>query len=242
MELICLGSSSKGNGYILKAKNGESLIIEAGVPFYEYKKALNFKIKNLRACLISHMHGDHFKYVREFECIDIYSSKETFSNIEKKHNHKEIEPNKLFNINEFKIIAFDVPHDVRCYGYMIYHEECGNVVFITDCAYSEYTFKNVNNWLIECNYSLDILNENAKKGIISEPLKNRTIFNHMSYNTCLNTLKSNDLSFVNNIVLLHLSGINSNKTGFINGIANATNKKVHVATKDLRINFDKTPF
>ena len=39
MELKILGSSSKGNGYVLEAKN-EALIIEAGVKLLEAKKAI----------------------------------------------------------------------------------------------------------------------------------------------------------------------------------------------------------
>ncbi len=39
MELKILGSSSKGNGYVLEAKN-EALIIEAGVKLLEAKKKL----------------------------------------------------------------------------------------------------------------------------------------------------------------------------------------------------------
>lgn len=43
MRLIVLGSNSLGNCYILENKK-EALIIEAGVPFQEVKKAMNYDI------------------------------------------------------------------------------------------------------------------------------------------------------------------------------------------------------
>ena len=65
MKLICLGSSSHGNCYILKASN-EVLIIECGLPMIEVKKALKFDISNIAGCIVSHQHRDHSKYLPEF--------------------------------------------------------------------------------------------------------------------------------------------------------------------------------
>ncbi|MFA6812950.1 MAG: hypothetical protein WCR45_07660 [Bacteroidaceae bacterium] len=56
MKLSVLGSSSKGNAYILESNDGEKLIIEAGVKMIEYKKALNFNMRDIRACVVSHAH------------------------------------------------------------------------------------------------------------------------------------------------------------------------------------------
>ncbi|MGN0033438.1 MAG: MBL fold metallo-hydrolase, partial [Candidatus Limimorpha sp.] len=67
MELKILGSSSKGNCYLLD--NGkEALMIECGVAFKEVQKAVGFDIKRIKACIISHEHGDHSKHVRK--CLD----------------------------------------------------------------------------------------------------------------------------------------------------------------------------
>ena len=55
MNLICLGSSSKGNTYILDAGD-EALILEAGVPFMEVKKKLNFNISKIVGVTVSHAH------------------------------------------------------------------------------------------------------------------------------------------------------------------------------------------
>ena len=65
MKLKCLGSGSSGNCYILE-NDAEALIIEAGVPFMEVKKSLNFNIRKIKAVIISHEHGDHRKYCYEY--------------------------------------------------------------------------------------------------------------------------------------------------------------------------------
>ena len=63
MELRVLGSSSSGNCYILDNGN-EALIIEAGIRFIDVKKALDFNIRKVVGCLITHQHNDHAKYAK----------------------------------------------------------------------------------------------------------------------------------------------------------------------------------
>ena len=58
MKLKVLGSSSSGNCYILESDT-EALIIEAGLPFMEVKKALNFNVRKIVGVVVSHSHGDH---------------------------------------------------------------------------------------------------------------------------------------------------------------------------------------
>lgn len=96
--------------------------------------------------------------------------------------------------------------------------------------------------MIECNYRDDILTKNILTGKIPDVLLKRTIHSHMSYDTCLSTLKANDLKVVNNIVLIHLSDGNSNALEFQKGIHEATGKNVIVAESGMTINFNKTPF
>jgi hypothetical protein len=64
----------------------------------------------------------------------------------------------------------------------------------------------------------------------------------MSLDTCIKTLKANDLSLVNNIVLIHLSDSNSNEIEFKKEVKQATGKTVTVANNGISIDFNKTPF
>ena len=64
----------------------------------------------------------------------------------------------------------------------------------------------------------------------------------MSLETLLELLGKNDLSKVNNIVLIHLSDSNSHAIDFKNAVRKATNCNVIIADANQTIAFDKTPF
>ncbi|HDY88547.1 MAG TPA: MBL fold metallo-hydrolase [bacterium] len=55
VNLQILGSSSKGNCYIL-SNDTEALIIEVGVKFSKIKEAVNFNISKIVGVLLSHAH------------------------------------------------------------------------------------------------------------------------------------------------------------------------------------------
>lgn len=55
MVLKCLGSSSAGNCYLLE-NNEECLVIEAGLPLKEVKKAVDFNVRKINGVVISHGH------------------------------------------------------------------------------------------------------------------------------------------------------------------------------------------
>lgn len=57
MKLRCLGSGSSGNCYLLTAGNGETLIIDPGVPIKEIKKALNWDISCVVGAVCTHHHA-----------------------------------------------------------------------------------------------------------------------------------------------------------------------------------------
>ena len=63
MTLQVLGSSSSGNCYLLETDR-ECLIIEAGIPLIKVKQALDFNIRKVVGCIISHVHNDHAKYAK----------------------------------------------------------------------------------------------------------------------------------------------------------------------------------
>lgn len=56
MFMKVVGTGSKGNCYLL-GNDKEVLILEAGMPFIEVKKALDFKVSNIVGLIVSHGHG-----------------------------------------------------------------------------------------------------------------------------------------------------------------------------------------
>lgn len=247
MQLTVLGSSSKGNCYILHNES-EALVIECGVPFLEVKKALDFNISKIVGALVSHEHGDHSRYVDDFleARIRVWMSEGTMGKVRNPYSVFSplfLEAGTKQQHRSFTVLPFDVKHDAaEPLGFLIHHPECGTVLFATDTYYLPYTFAGLNNVLIECNYRHDLLEKNIEAGRIPAALRDRTLESHMSFDTCKEALLVNDLSKVNNIVLIHLSDGNSNAEEFRNDIHKATGKTVWVADKGMSIKFNKTPF
>lgn len=250
MELSVLGSSSSGNCYIL-SNDTEALVIECGVSLKEVKKAVDFNIGKIVGAIVSHEHGDHSKYVREFLAARIkvfmsYGTGGALGFVGSEHQHLlpvAIVQGLKFMVGNFTILPFEVKHDSNePFGYLIHHPETGNVLFATDTYYLPYKFDGLTNIMIECNYREDILRRNIEAGKIPYSHYNRLLESHMSFDTCLDALLANDLSKVNNVVLIHLSDGNSNAEEFKRDIHRATGKTVHVADKGLKIPFNKTPF
>lgn len=241
MKLKVFGSSSAGNGYLLFNET-ESLLIECGIKFMEVKKFLDFDISGIQGCLVSHSHGDHAKNVSEITKagINVYTQKETAETFGfESHRINTIQPAVNFAVGNFVVMPFDVKHDVPCLGFLIHHAECGTTLFLTDTYYSEYKFSGLNNIIIEANYSNEIIDERLYQ---KQFLRDRIYQSHMSLETCCELLQANDLSQVNNIVLIHLSDGNSNEEQFVDRVEKLTGKPVFAATKELEINFNKTPF
>ena len=249
MKLHVLGSSSSGNCYLLQSeKTGEVLAVEAGVKFNKVKKVLDFNLNSIVGCIVSHEHGDHAKCVGDFinACIPCYMSQGTKHALGFSSSYwaKGLLPFEQVVINGFRVIPFPVQHDAaEPYGYLIRHEECGTVLFATDTYFLKYKFPGLNNVMLECNYSKEILDANFTAGRIDKKRYERTIKSHMSYDNCLLTLQANDLSQVCNILLLHLSDNNSNATEFIHGIERLYPEiEITAATNGLSLTFNKNPY
>ena len=246
MELTVLGSSSKGNCYILQ-NDTEALVIECGVSLLAVKREVGFNLKKIVGVLVSHEHGDHSKYAQLFlyNRIPVYMSAGTMSCLKPKGTYLPfiLEAERKTKIGNFTVLPFDVKHDcAEPLGFLIHHQECGNVLFATDTYYLPYNFAGLNNILIEANYRKDLLEANIQTGRIPPALRDRTLQSHMSLDTCIEALQANDLSKVNNIVLIHLSDGNSNSQEFKDEVRRVTGKQVHVADKGMKIQLNKTPF
>jgi phosphoribosyl 1,2-cyclic phosphodiesterase len=256
MKLHVINSNSSGNSYLLQSNDGNTLIIELGVNFDQIKKALNFKLINVCGALVTHSHRDHCRSVREAikMGINIYGTQAEFNAMDlidfilrrrggTHHRINFIKEKKPFNVGPFKILAFSIEHDTpEPVGYLINHEECGNLLFLTDTYYCKYKFQNLNNIIIECNYSDEIINENLASGILNSFLRDRIYESHLSLKNCKGILSATDLKDVENIVLIHLSASNSDSELFKDEIIKHTGKIVNVAYPGLIIeNFNK-PF
>jgi phosphoribosyl 1,2-cyclic phosphodiesterase len=246
MVLQIIGSNSAGNSYILESESGEALLIECGLRFDLIKKALGYRIDRVVGCLITHSHGDHCKAVYDLlkAGIKVYATPGEHKAMATGNHHNAcISLYKPFSVGSFEVIAFKVIHDTpEPAGYLIRHAECGTVLFLTDTVYSPYKFNGLNNIIVEANYCQMILDRRLEAGENPKFLHDRVIQSHMSIDHCKDLLRANDLSQVNNIVLIHLSDGNSDAKRFKREVQDITGKTVCIAEAGMEISFNKTPF
>lgn len=246
MKLKVIGSSSAGNAYILE-NDREALLIECGLNIQKIKQAIGYNPRKVVGCLVSHEHGDHCKSVKEVLglSIPVYASYGTHQAMQTEGHHRArfLHEGVAETIGGFKVKAFNVKHDAaEPMGFLINHNETGVVLFLTDSYYSEYKFEGLNNIIIEANYCQTIIDRRLQEGTNPKFLRDRVITSHMSLATCKELLKANDLTNVNNIVLIHLSDGNSDSKRFKKEVGEVTGKPVYIAEPGLLIDFNKNPF
>ncbi|MFL0198409.1 MBL fold metallo-hydrolase [Clostridium sp. WILCCON 0269] len=253
MKLIVLGSGSAGNCYLLQNKD-ETLILDCGLPYKTILKGLDFNLMNVVGCLVTHEHKDHSKSIEDLlsNTIRVYSSFGTFEHVFGSIKHKtnalwyshfmEIKSEGQFTAGNFTVLPFETEHfnndGTPCkepLGFLIQYKDIGKLLFITDSYYCKYKFTGLNHIMIECNYSMDIVDENFENGLIHPVLRNRLLKSHFSLENVKEFLRATDLSKVKDIVLLHLSDSNSNAAQFQEEIERLTGKPTYIADKGLEI-------
>ena len=148
---------------------------------------------------------DHGKYAKEYidAAIDIYTSQECINHLKlESHRAKPIKDKEQFQVGPWRIMPFDVMHDIKTFGFIIYHVPTKNkIIFFTDTYYVPVKFKDVNNIIGEINFSYEIIDRKTKEGARHVFLRDRILQSHMSLHVFQDFLRANDLTAVNNIVL-----------------------------------------
>ena len=244
MVVKTINSGSKGNGYAL-ISGEDVLLLECGVPAKDMLKTIDYQTSKVVGCLLSHEHGDHAKYIKQYMQygVKVYGSDEVQSNIELIYGEK-IEGIKRMNrkkLGSFSVIPFRVPHgETDCDGWLIDSPE-GKLLFITDAEYCPYDFSkmNINYGLIECNYSIDYIT------LEDDGVKNRRVLEtHMELQTCKRLVQSINTDNLRSIGLVHLSACNGNPQRFRDEMRSQVDADVDiwVAEKGLEKEFRLMPF
>lgn len=175
--------------------------------------------------------------------IPVYTAFETQTALETITGERTIAipPRRPRQIGSFTVTPFNVPHDtdIECYGYLIEHEEMGKLLFLTDLEYCKYDFScmNVEQIMVEANYSMDLVDRN-------EPNYEHRLRGHMSLDTALKFISTNDNPALRNVVLIHLSDKSGDPALFKQKTEETIKygANVYVAGKGLEININLCPF
>lgn len=229
MKLKCIETGSSGNCYTLTSDRGETLILDCGIPINEIKKGLNWSIRNVVGCIVSHVHSDHSKSVKDLCDMGIpvfapYISKE---------------PMKIGN-GDFRIQAFDLTtldgrwthtnadgSECPCYGFLITHPEMGRMLYITDTNLIKWRFKGINHILLGVDYDKDLVDKD------NDPKTRHVFRGHLSIDTACEFVKANYSDSLQNVIMCHLSSENADSDSFIEKMKRvARNANVYVAEPD----------
>lgn len=244
MILRCAGTGSSGNSYALISNSGQILLIECGVNWKKTLRMIDYKISNVIGCIASHAHLDHIREYKKIieNRIPIYTNNETVDNF--KTITVEfmigIQEKKWFQCGEYWIMPFYLPHDgCRNFGYIVQHEEMGQLLYLTDLEYCPYSFKNlrVQHFLIEANYIEDLANREAENYA-------HQIRGHCSLNTCKGIVEANKTLDLRTVTLIHLSDKVCDPNTVLEEIKKVAGDRaeVNVAVPGLEAELKKMPF
>ena len=227
MKLNCIATGSSGNCYTLTSDSGETLILDCGIPIKEIKKGLNWNVRNVVGCIVSHDHSDHSKSVKDLRDmgIPVFTPYEVLL-----MNH--FLANSYFTVRIFDLTTSDNKwvhtnsdgSECPCYGFLIEHPEMGKMLYITDCEFVKWRFSGINHILLGVNYDKDLIgNEDSAK-------VNHVYRGHMSIDTACDFVKANNSKDLQNVIMCHLSKNNADKDLFIDKMKSAvSNVNVDVA-------------
>jgi phosphoribosyl 1,2-cyclic phosphodiesterase len=225
LKLISFGSGSWGNSYILSDES-ISIIIDCGISLRRIKKLYKdygISQNTLRAALITHDHTDHVKAVgkvsNEFH-LPVYTTEKIHKGIQTNYriatkvnvaNIKIVEKDQQFNIGEFKITPFALPHDSsENVGYCIEYQ---NIVFtiMTDIGMATdnvaiYIGKSTH-LVIESNYDTQMLMNGKYTAILKQRIMGGN--GHLSNDQTGMALAANYHDSLKQVWLCHLSEENN---------------------------------
>lgn len=234
-KIKVLGSGSSGNCYSLEINN-EILLLDAGFKYKDILKFIDYKIDKVVGCLTTHTHLDHSKGIKELvdNGVNVYALESVFTDKAiQNYRCRAVTPSTRYQVGNFTILAFELEHDVENVGYLIKHVPTGEtILYITDTYYVKYRFKNVNHFLVECNYSKEIIDRTFEDNMF---LRNRVVQSHFELHNCIDFLKASDLSKLKTITLVHLSSVNSDEDYFKSEVEKAIGYPVNIAKKGLEI-------
>ncbi len=205
-------SGSSGNLYIVTANDGKRLIIDMGVSWKKFVKALDYNLSNtVVGALANHSHSDHTKCIKDVmkAGIEVFASPETFEalGIVGERRAIPLPPRLWYRRGDFNFMGYESNHDVP--GSYLFVVQCDDefLLFATDCSHITQQFKLPFSIIaIECSYDKDILQQRVESGEIHEEVAKRLLTSHMEKSETMRYLdKFCDLSRCRSIHLLHMS-------------------------------------
>ena len=242
MKLIVIGSNSAGNSYALDA-GGEILLLEAGLKMADVKRAIDFRLQDVVGCCITHVHGDHAKYATEYAKfgVKVFCNQHAYDSKQFPYGTcQPISAGRTYHIGSFSVAPFDVAHDVPCLGFLIKHPDMGILLFATDTYKVPINITGIDHYLIEANYSDELLKQNVWADKINRAQADRIMLSHMSLDYTVKYLRDCDAQkSTKTVTICHLSERNSDPAQFKSAVESALGVPTYIAQKGLVVELNQ---
>jgi len=191
--------------------------------------------------------GDHAMYATEYAKfgIKVYGNADV---AEKKQfpygSYNILKPERSCHIGSFTVVPFENYHDVPIFGYLIHHQNMGTLLFSTDSYKIGLAITGISHYLIEANYSDELLKQNVWSGKINKAQADRIMLSHMSLDYCVKYLRDCSVggctTATKSITLCHLSERNSDPALFKRTVESAFGIPCYVAQKGTVVELNNT--
>ena len=219
MRFASLGSGSKGNSTLVESQD-TCVMVDCGFGVKDICKrllALGKTPEDLSAILVTHEHSDHWKGVvplaRKFS-IPVYLTSGCLKSRDVDFgsaNFNIIDSHTDFVVGDLNVTPVPVPHDAREPVQYVFTDGMVRLGILTDLGH--YTphvisvYSQCHGLLLEANYDEEML----AMGPYPRFLKDRVsgLFGHLSNRQALDLLKKLDLSYLQRLLLGHISDKNN---------------------------------
>jgi phosphoribosyl 1,2-cyclic phosphodiesterase len=224
LKFLSLASGSSGNCYYL-GTDGYGILMDAGIGMRNIKKILranNIELEQIMAVFITHDHIDHIKSVGklgEKYGIPVYATQKVHAGLENSKYINEklnlsrriIEKEEPVCIKDFKITAFEIPHDASdCVGYLVDYNQ-HKWVLATDVGHINDTvggyIRIANHLVVEANYDREMLHCSKYPVFLKKRISDG--YGHLCNSETAEFLAANFDLHLKNIWLCHLSKENN---------------------------------
>ncbi len=210
MKFYSLGSGSSGNATLIE-NNGHYILIDVGITYkslLEKLSALNVKIEQIEALLLTHNHIDHTRSIKYFNDEIRYGIGGFFSLPAKNY----LNPYNSYKIAELEIFVLPASHDIAAINFVIKNNE-ETLVYITDTGYISKEnlsyLVNADYYFFESNHDVKMLMNSSRPVFLKQRILSDA--GHLSNETASEYLMSLIGDKTKEIMFIHLSDVANTK-------------------------------
>lgn len=199
MTIEVLGSSSKGNCYVLTDR-GQKLILDCGVRYTDIMRVIDWQTDATQGCLVTHSHRDHCESAEKLARLFRVASCQEVAN--QLQSCEVLHENKAYRFGGYKVVPIHLPHGgTENYGYVVWTPSGDRLLYATDYEYIPLNFRELRltHMMIECNYTdRERLKQLEKYEHVAR--------GHAALDTALGVVEANMTEDLQTVIICHVSG------------------------------------